>query len=305
MKKLFKLDQFLPQLSEDLQKSINEAISKLELAPKDPVIKRIQGIEQKASGEDGENKRIKILASTRYIDRDNEIVYPMGMDLSQFKMNPKILQNHNYSQEQVGKAIKVTRTQDGIPMTIEFAPTDEGEKFRILSMFNPLTFSIGFIPTDVLLPSESGWGDEVAKLSESWPEFKGCREKIRALIRKGILLETSIVNIPANPHALQLGASKALDEGIIKKYEADYVVKAFGQVESLDPDKQKKSDEPPAPTKKIAVVKKKGPTIVKVPGVKPYAPKIKLYSQMPEKEQVADKIGEAVKNTLALKMGKV
>lgn len=294
MKKLFKLDQFLPQLNEELQASIKEAIDKLDLTTKDPVIKRVRGIEQKASGEDNENRRINIMASTRFIDRDKEIVYPMGMDLKQFQMNPKILQNHNYSLDQVGKAIKISRNQEGIPMTVEFAPTDDGEKFRILSLFNPLTFSIGFIPTDVMLPSEAGWGDEVEKLCSEWPEFKGCREQVRALIKKGILLETSIVNIPSNPHALQLGAAKATDDGIIKKYEAEYVVKAFGGEPESKP-----------PRQKIVSVKRKAPVISKIPSIKRYEPKIKLYSQADEPEQIAKKISDAVKNALALKSGKV
>jgi hypothetical protein len=293
MKTKFKLSNFLPNLKTEMQDSILQALESLTLTDADPMVKRVVGCEQKAESDPDDNKRIKILASTREIDRDNEIIFPKGMDISQFKQNPKILNGHDFSKDFLGKAISVSRNDFGIPMTIEFAPTDDGEKFRMLSKFMPLTFSIGFIPTDVITPRDAGFGDTVKKLSAEWPEFKKNRDNVTAFIRKGLLLETSIVNIPSNPGAVQLAAAKAVKDGLLEEKDAIYVVKSFGG--ELEPVPTKSEEPKPGTPVKAA----------RVPQAKLYRPRVKkLYSPMTEAEQAAV-IGKELKNSLALMSGKV
>ena len=305
MKTKMRLFNLLPALEQEMQDSIGLALEELELSLDTAVVKRVAGIAQKAESDGEKNKCIKILASTREIDRDNEIIFPKGMDISQFKMNPKILNGHDFSKDLLAKAISVSRTEFGIPMTIEFAPTEEGEKFRMLSQFMPLTFSIGFIPTDVLLPRDPGFGDLVKQLNGSWDEFRNNKtgDKVSAFIRKGILLETSIVNIPSNAGAIQLAAAKAIEAGLIEEKDAVLVMKSFDiEPENKEPEPTKIEIKEPDKIK-ATLIPTKAERVIMAQKHQPIEAKL-VYRRMNDDEQ-AEKIVQCVKNSIALQTGKV
>ena len=125
----------------------------IEIQPELIDVKRITMPAVMAEKAAEDNQSINIIASTRQMDHDREVLFPMGCDLSIFKASPKILESHDRSKAFVAKATKVSRNSENIPMTIEFAPTDDGEKYRILSKFSPLSFSVGFIHNSVIFKS--------------------------------------------------------------------------------------------------------------------------------------------------------
>jgi len=150
------------------------------------------------------------IASTPVVDRQNDRVMPLGLDLSNYRRNPVVMWAHDYRSPfaVVGRAedLQLTATDfrikpqwrkpvnDQDPMNIIQALIDEG---LVRAM------SIGFRPL------------------EETPNDYGGYDFTRAEI-----LEVSVVPIPANQQALAL-AAKALGPGTTKGApKADVVTQA-------------------------------------------------------------------------------
>jgi hypothetical protein len=294
MKTRLKLSALLPTFPSELEASLR---ARFEQAPELIDCKRVVMAEKLAEPVDDDHRQIKILASTRHMDRDNEILFPMGVDFSEFKLSPKILQGHDHSKEWVAKAVTMARNQESVPMTIEFAPTEDGEKHRILSKFAPLSFSVGFIPTDILRPQDAGWGDQVNELIKSWPEFRKAKDAVRGFVREWVLLETSIVNVAANPRALQLSAAKAVEQGGITAKEADICVKGFG----ADTPIRISSPvvEPPAPEPPPAIRVRSRVSVAE------YRPQVTVYAEPMSAGEIRSIVAGAIKETFELMLGRV
>lgn len=133
------------------------------------------------------------IASTPNLDRQKDRVFPLGLDLSNYRRNPVLMWAHDYKSPYavIGQAVdlEVTATDfrvrpkwrkpanDADPMTIIQALLDQG---LVKAM------SIGFNPVDSV-PNQAGGYDFLA----------------------ADLLEVSLCPVPANAEALQL-AVKAL-----------------------------------------------------------------------------------------------
>lgn len=121
--------------------------------------------------------------STKIVDRFGDIVYPEGMDDSDYRKNPIVLFAHDSRKLTIGKNIWLKRNSKGIVAKTQFADTDLGRQLYKLNRDGFLNaWSIGFtIPEG---------GSEI---------INGINH-----IKKWILLEYSNVPIPANPECLNL-----------------------------------------------------------------------------------------------------
>ncbi len=141
-------------------------------------------------------------------DRDNEIVVTEGIDLRQFNKNMVILWAHDHTQPAIGRARWIKRITD--PKTRKSALLAKGlmakgtiradEVLTLMQQEVLNTISIGFIPIAGHSPTE----DDIKKDSS----LKG----VRWVHDKVMLLEFSIVNVPANPDA----TIEAVGKGDIK-----------------------------------------------------------------------------------------
>jgi len=146
--------------------------------------------------------------TTNIRDRDNEIVSTEGIDLRQYNKNMVILWAHDYIQPAIGRARWIKRFTD--PVTRETALIAKGlmakgtpraeEVLTLMQQEILNTISIGFIPIAGHEPT-----DEEIKADAN---LKG----VRWIHDKVVLLEFSIVNVPANPNATIEAVSKGTIE---------------------------------------------------------------------------------------------
>lgn len=172
-----------------------------------------------------------ILATTPHMDRDREVVLSKGIDLSEWEKTGVILDSHNYNELPIGKAVWVGQTDRGIKMHIEAAPTPRGDEVIALAKFMPLTASIGFIPTQIIDKNSTEFPKEMGKLANKFDFLADKRDAVQRIISKSILLENSIVSVPANPNAIQdvlAKAQEAHSAGEITTECLELVTKSFG-----------------------------------------------------------------------------
>lgn len=138
---------------------------------------------------DSKKRIIRGWASTRFEDRDGEIVDPEGIreSLPMFEKNPVVLWNHDY-RKVIGKMLSGQVNETGFWVEAEIAKgtADSEEVWALIEQDMLRAFSIGFI----------------AK------EYDHKERKINKLE----LLEFSVVSIPANSQAL-FSVAKAFDLG--------------------------------------------------------------------------------------------
>lgn len=195
MKSNVKLAEFLPHLPAQLQEGL-DALMKTGECPSE-LHRRVSFETLAAKGE----HTFVGYASTRTLDRDLEVVMPGGMDLSQFRKAPVLLWGHKWSEPPIGKDHTIENDGFGLKTKSEMATTALAEDLWTLVKAEMLkTSSIGFIPLEVKSPGDKDWGSLMDSM-KGWPEWDKDAE-IRAVITKSILLEHSLVSVPANVDAL-------------------------------------------------------------------------------------------------------
>jgi len=237
-----------------------------------------------------------IIVSTRQIDRDNEIVMPRGLDMSEWKKTGVIIPGHDYSQMPIGKAVWVGVNDYGVKMHIEAAPTEEGEKLLALAKFMPLTASIGMGPGEFLRAGTPEFNKATRKMLNEWPEFnEKILDQLTGIISKAVLWEVSIVSVPANSNAVQTALAKAAisddERKIIRKTldlpepepQADPKDERIKQLESEIRDLKAKVDQ--LITEKAESKKTHPKHIEKVPSIEPVGyPRIVEVVKSPDVE---------------------
>jgi len=187
MKSSVKLAEFLPHLPEPLQEGIAGALKTAECQPE--LHRHVEANSLTPKGP----KTFVGYASTRTIDRDQEIVMPNGMDILQFQKAPVLLWGHRWSEPPIGKDEAIENDHFGLKTRSKISDTQlAGELWTLVKDDMLKTSSIGFIPLEFLRSGDKGWGglmDEMAK----WPEFDKDAE-LRAVITRSILLEHSLVD---------------------------------------------------------------------------------------------------------------
>jgi len=147
--------------------------------------------------------------STRDLDRDGEIVDPQGAVLDEYQRNPVVFVNHNRAALPVGRSLSLEADDYGVKSLTEYAETPEGNDVWTLKQggFLPCN-SIGFIVLNSIEnDGTKSWEIAVGEYRDKWGVDIRSAKRI---INEWLLLEYSVVGIPANPNALQIAVSKGL-----------------------------------------------------------------------------------------------
>lgn len=158
------------------------------------------------------SRQISYLVSDETPDRVGDIIKVSGWDLSQYKSNPVILWAHDGSSvPPIGKASNVRRRYNGSPRLtadVEFAPKEAYEFadtiYQLASRGFIKATSVGFLPKETMVVDEK----QRAKMKLG---------KYGQVFSKAELMEISVVSVPANPAALELGMKQLMKEGSIEK----------------------------------------------------------------------------------------
>lgn len=130
---------------------------------------------------------LEAIFSTQDTDRHGDIVIQAGWDLTNFNLNPVILNSHNYGDatEVIGKASNIRLEDEKLVGTITFAIKENPKAKVIFDLYAGgflNAFSVGFIPR------------EFKKNNDGTTDW--------SVIIKAELLEVSAVSVPANARAL-------------------------------------------------------------------------------------------------------
>lgn len=136
-------------------------------------------------------------------DREQDVVYPDGLDITNFLRNPVVLWGHNADELPVGKCVNIERQNNGWIATVEFVPSDYphiGDKAEAIRRSIKDGFlnavSIGFIPKDWEFNENGGLNITASELTEF-----------------------SIVSVPCNPNALAVERTLTTEEPVIEEEE--------------------------------------------------------------------------------------
>ena len=234
MKRKIKLnDQFLGSLPSEMQDGIEEALKDSEID--EHILKRNPTSEKFTLSEDDERCAINY-ASTRKVDRDKEVVVPDGVILSQFRKSPILLWGHQWSETPIGSDKEIASDGFGLLAKSQFATTPKADEiFTLVKERHLRTSSIGFVPMAYVSNGSEKFGPLVDKLSKLWPDFtRQVADNVRGIIPKSLLLEHSLVGVPANIDALVLAvSSKSLELTADTLKELGVDVELFEEIDIL------------------------------------------------------------------------
>ena len=200
MKTKLNLKKFLTHLSDEMQEGIDSCLKECEVD--NPYLKRM-GMVGDLTIYKGEERIVLATISKVALDRDREVVMSSGMDISQYEKNPVILVNHNWSGIPVGQSLHTMTYPDRVRQKIQFDSDEES-----LTIFNKYqskslrAFSVGFVPMEI---AENGaalfnqYADMV--IQAGFMDIKDV-DNTKRFITKSLLIENSVVTIPANTEAI-------------------------------------------------------------------------------------------------------
>lgn len=153
--------------------------------------------------------------STEDIDQDQEVVLAAGMDDAFYKLNPVVLLNHDRDSLPVGTSVWRRHVRDhrhtGVKACTKYPAKPED---CTLAEWPPdvvwaaiktgliKSKSIGFVALSASSPTR-----EEIKSNPAW-------ERVKRVIRKWMLLEYSLVTLPAQPNATVETVGKGMQAGI-------------------------------------------------------------------------------------------
>ena len=224
-------DKYLSTLPTSLVDGLDEELKQAEI---EPYLKRAghSGLEIA----EGDEMMSIAHMSTRAMDSDMEIIMPYALDISRYSSNPVVLVNHCWSEVPIGSATDIHLHDNGIDGKIKYANTERGnEIWSLVRDGHMRANSIGFIILDYVSRAHVDFTKMVNKALREWPEFTRAQaDKLKGFIRRGILLENSIVTIPANPDALMEAVSTrsySISDGMLKMLKLDKKEQQDGETE--------------------------------------------------------------------------
>jgi len=162
------------------------------------------------------DKECEQYVSTRDVDRDSEILDPMGAVLSEFKRAPQVLWGHNYALPPIGSDRKIEADEYGIRAVTQYADTELANDLWSLRRDGHLnTASVGFVPLKSVDNGAEGWSKLTEKLGARWGMAPAKFEPVQRVYTKWLLLEHSDVSVPANINArtIRLGTDTPAERG--------------------------------------------------------------------------------------------
>lgn len=177
-------------------------------------------IDKDAATEQDGKKVWSAIASTNKLDRDEDVLLPMGCMYENFMKNPVMLFIHGYKQLPVGVVKSLNATKDALIFTFTFNDTEIGKELEgMYSRGEMYAFSVGFSPikyfevdetTPMMIPVIYPNGTQDIMDISVYPV------KPRRVFTDWELLEISPVPVPSNPEALILRAKENM---ICKAFE--------------------------------------------------------------------------------------
>lgn len=162
-----------------------------------------------------DHRTISYLVSDETPDRMGDVIRVKGWDLSNYKSNPVILWAHDgKTVPPIGRAHNVRRRfgPNRLTADIEFAPAEAHEFAETIYQLAKRGFikatSVGFMPKGVeQLGEEERQALGVGPYGQVFSESE--------------LMEISVVSVPANPSALEVGVKSLMSEGVLERGLAD------------------------------------------------------------------------------------
>jgi HK97 family phage prohead protease len=175
------------------------------------------------------------IASTRDFDRDSDVVDPLGLDITNYRLNPVMVWAHDYQSPfaVIGRAAEMEVTGNEFKVRPEWRePVNDSDPMHIIrSLIDSglvRALSIGFRPLE--------WKDN---------------EKGGRTFSKAEILEISAVPIPANQAALRLAFkslqdsdAEAIAERVAELLKQREPVTAITDNDIADADDESKADTP-------------------------------------------------------------
>lgn len=154
-------------------------------------IAKLYNVEKGAGDDDG-----FFIASTNELDRDNDRVFPKGIETDNFRKNPLLVWSHNYFDPTaiLGRIKRFKKSRELFKVKPEFREPSERPEDKVALIRDMVeqgfirAMSIGFIPKEWVENEEGGF------------DFKRVE-----------LLEVSFVTVPANPGAALGYGAKGLE----------------------------------------------------------------------------------------------
>lgn len=148
-------------------------------------------------------RTVKFTITTGDVDRDNDVINPMGWDISDYVKAPVVLWAHDHKQPPIARALDVTTAPNGLVSTAQFP--DEG-----VYPFADMIFNLvkgGFI--------------RAASVGFKPDEYSFDDDRHGVNFQRQSLLEWSIVPVPANANALLAASAEGVDIAPLRKWMAD------------------------------------------------------------------------------------
>jgi len=249
MKTKFKLTEaYLANLPAEYLDGLDEEIKQ---ADSEPYIRRAgyAGL----SIEDDDERTCIARMSTRDMDSDNEIIMPYSLSLERYQRNPIVCVNHRTRDLPIGSASAVRMDDRGISGKMTFGDTQmANDVWSLVRDRHMRANSIGFIVLSYVARSHPDFGGLVDKYLAEWDEFTIQQaDRLKGFIRRGVLLENSVVTLPANPNALMQAVSErsiTLSDDMIKCLGID--LKSVGE----EPDGEQAEEEAQPENNNIDVI---------------------------------------------------
>lgn len=151
-----------------------------------------------------DDRTATFIASDESVDRYGDVVSLDGWDLKAFRKNSVFLWMHHSHELPIGKVKKIGVEGDKLLATVKFFDKDENPKadqlWQMVKRRHLNAVSVGFtVKSDA----------DVEKIRDADERVTGFR-----FLRQE-LLELSLVNVPANPNALQVARSIGLPTDLI------------------------------------------------------------------------------------------
>lgn len=213
------------------------------------IIRKFNVPEEKVDEKTADLKEGEILhwVSTPALDRDHEIMLPMGAYLKWYRKNPIVAWAHEYNKVEnvLGNNVSIKKTEKGILAKTRFTfRNPQAEQVYNLYKDKVLkAWSVGFIPISGYKPDEEDGG------ATEYPPKAG---EVLYIHEKWEMLEYSAVPIPSNPEVLtdQVAKSMDLDSDLFKylkenakelddKKTKGKTIISLGGIDSKDGKKQK------------------------------------------------------------------
>jgi phage head maturation protease len=155
------------------------------------------------------------------VDSDGDVILPQGIDISRYQKNPVVLFQHNLDMP-IGYAEEITVSDEKITAKTRFGSTDEAQKVHQLLKDKVLrTHSIGFVTLEFESRGTKTFESLMVDLKSKFPNkfTDEVSKRVDRVVTKALLLEYSVVTIPANEEAVINEIKSCKKEEVIESIE--------------------------------------------------------------------------------------